>query len=147
MGIYVKHKKLTDTAITPTRGTAQAAGYDLYADMFQDEVQLQPGELRTFFSGIAFEIPDGYAGLVLSRSGLSTKNQLVLINGAGLIDSDFRGNVAVPLYNLSDKVQTIKKHQRIGQIVFIPVPIVSLIEVDRLSDTDRGAGGFGSTGS
>ena len=144
--IYVKYKKLTDTAMVPTKGSDGAAGFDLYADTNTD-IEVQPHETIPFYTGIAFEIPIGFAGYVYSRSGIATKRNLRLPHCVGVIDSDYRGNVGVPLINDSDEVQIIAAHERIAQIVFAPVPEVNLYEeTGDLMDTARGAGGFGSTG-
>lgn len=143
--IYVKYKKLTETAHEPTHGSRFAAGFDLYADT-TGEVTIFPGEYYIFKTGLAFEIPDGYFGGVYPRSGLSTKHGLRLTNCVGVIDSDYRGDVTVPLYNDSDLAQVIAPHERIGQMIIQPIPDVILCKADRLSETDRGQKGFGSTG-
>lgn len=144
--IYVKFKKLTDTAMMPTKGSAGAAGYDLFADTLT-EIAVFPGETVPFYSGIAVEIPYGYAGFVYSRSGIATKRGLRLPHCVGVIDSDYRGNVGVPLINDSNEVQMVQPHERIAQLVIMPVADVQLYEtVGDLSWTERGAAGFGSTG-
>lgn len=143
--IYVKVKKLTDTAMMPTRGSLRAAGYDLYADTDKD-IMIFPGEVVEFFTGLAMEIPDGYFGAVYPRSGLATKLGLRLPNCVGVIDSDYRGNIGIPLRNDSRRPVTVKAHERIAQIVVQPCPEVMLQEVQELSETERGAAGFGSTG-
>lgn len=143
--IYVRFKKLTDTAMTPTKGSAFAAGFDLYADTDR-EIEIQPGEVVPFYAGIAFEIPDGYFGAIYPRSGLATKYGLRLPNCVGVVDSDYRGNIGIPLRNDSDRAVTIMPHERIAQIVFQPCPDAALYETDDLTKTDRGAGGFGSSG-
>ena len=143
--IYVKYKKLTDTAKEPTRGSMRAAGYDLYADTGND-IMMVPGEVVEFFTGIAMEIPDGYFGAVYPRSGLATKMGLRLANCVGVIDSDYRGNIGVPLHNDSRRPVVVKAHERIAQIVIQACPDIVLKEAQDLSETARGENGFGSTG-
>lgn len=144
--IYVNYKKLTETAMVPTRGSEWAAGFDLYADT-ETDIEIQPHETMPFYTGLAFEIPIGFAGYVFSRSGIATKRNLRLPHCVGVIDSDYRGNVGVPLINDSDEIQIVKAHERIAQIVFMPVPEANLYEITgELKTTARGKGGFGSTG-
>lgn len=143
--IYVRFKRLTDTAISPTKGSAYAAGWDLYADTTQDIV-VEPGDTVEFYSGIALEIPDGYCGKIYSRSGLSTKYGLRLANCVGVIDSDYRGNVGIPMHNDSDKAFKVLAHERIAQIVIEKCPEAIFYETEDLTETDRGTGGFGSSG-
>lgn len=143
--IYVKYKLLTDTAMVPTKGSKFAAGFDLYADI-TEKVCIHPGECVELFSGIAFEIPDGYVGLVFSRSGISTRQGLCLANGVGVIDSDYRGNVGIPIRNHSSEEQVVMPHERIAQMMIIKNPDIVLYKTAMLSDTERGSGGFGSTG-
>lgn len=143
--IYVNYKKLTETAITPSKGSDGAAGFDLYADTDID-IQIQPHDTVPFYSGIAFEIPKGYVGYIFSRSGIATKRNLRLPHCVGVIDSDYRGNVGIPLYNDSDQMQIVKAHERIAQLVVSPAPEIILYEKDELTMTKRGEGGFGSTG-
>jgi len=143
--IYVRFKKLTDTAITPTKGSTFAAGYDLYADTSQDIV-VMPGETVPFYSGIAAEIPDGYFGAIYPRSGLATKYGLRLPNCVGVVDSDYRGNIGVPLYNDSNAPQKVVAHERIAQIIIQRCEDTIWYETDELTETERGAGGFGSSG-
>lgn len=143
--IYVRFKKLTDTAVTPTKGSAFAAGYDLYADTDR-EIVVEPGDTVPFCTGIAMEIPDGYCGKIYSRSGLSTKYGICLANGVAIIDTDFRGNIRIPMHNESDKPFTVMPHERLAQIIIEKVPEVMFYECDELTETDRGDGGFGSSG-
>lgn len=143
--IYVRYKKLTDTAMEPTKGSAFAAGYDLYADTTQ-EIVVEPGDTVNFYTGIAVEIPDGYCGKIYSRSGLSTKHGMRLANCVAVIDADYRGNVGIPMHNDSDTAFTVMPHERLAQIVIEKVPSVTFYETDELSKTDRGNGGFGSSG-
>ena len=143
--INIKYKRLTETAIIPTRGSARAAGYDLYADT-EDDILVWPGTVVEFFIGLAFEIPDGFFGAVYPRSGLATKLGLRLANCVGVIDSDYRGNIGVPLRNDSGTPVTVKAHERIAQIIIQQCQDVVLNEAQELSKTERGSGGFGSTG-
>ena len=144
--VYVRFKKITKTAKTPVKGSAGAAGFDLYADT-QTDIEVQPHETVPFYTGLAMEIPHGYAGFVFPRSGIATKRGLRLPHCVGVIDSDYRGNVGIPIYNDSDEVQIVKRQERVAQIVFLPVPDTILYEVTGdLSYTQRGEAGFGSTG-
>ena len=134
-----------DEAKFPTRASKQAAGWDLYA---AKGCIIEPGETVLVHTGIALEIPDGYCGKLYSRSGLSTKKGLRLANCVGVIDSDYRGEIMVAMYNDSSFVREIEVGDRIAQII-----IESYIKIDKfnvveeLSNTDRGNGGFGSTGN
>lgn len=143
--IYVRFKRLTKTAMTPTRGSTFAAGFDLYADTDR-EVVVEPGETVPFYTGLAVEIPDGYCGKIYSRSGLSTRYGLRLANGVGVVDSDYRGNVGVPLHNDGDKPVTVVPHERVAQLVIECCPDVVFYETEELTKTERGDGGFGSSG-
>ena len=140
----VNIKKLDEKAIIPTYGTQYSAGADLYACMDED-VTIKSGETVFVHTGVAMEIPVGYAGLIYARSGLACKKGLAPANKVGVIDSDYRGEVKVPLFNHSKEVQTISPNERIAQIVFTPFLQVNFEEVLELSDTNRGTGGFGST--
>lgn len=142
----VNIKKLTDNAVIPTRGSEEAAGYDLYAYIPKQAETIPAGETRVISTGIALEIPKGYVGLVYARSGLATKRALRPANCVGVIDSDYRGEIGVALHNDGDVAQTIHIQDRIAQIVIAPYLAVDFVEVDNLDDTDRGDGGFGSTG-
>ena len=138
-------KKLTPNAIIPTYGSADAAGADLYA-CINENVTIAPGETYLVKTGLSMEIPVGFAGLIYARSGLSTKKGLAPANKVGVIDSDYRGEIMVALYNQSDKPQNIEPGERIAQMVITPFIQGIFNEVDELSDTVRGEGGFGSTG-
>ena len=137
--------KITGTAKVPTRGSADAAGYDLYADN-EEPITIEPGEIKPITTGIAMEIPKGYFGAVYARSGLATKQGLRPPNCVGVIDSDYRGNIGVGLINDTDIPQIIQPHERVAQIVIQPCLDVEFELVDELSETERGTGGFGSTG-
>ncbi len=140
-------KKLYNDVIIPTRGSKEAAGYDLYAYLEEESVSLNPGETYMIKTGLCFEIPDGYFGGVFARSGLASKKNLRPANCVGVIDSDYRGEIMVPIYNDSDKVQVIEKNDRVAQIIIMPYLNVEFNEVDELGITSRDKGGFGSTGS
>ncbi len=141
----IKVKKLTPTAVLPTRGSAFAAGYDLYADV-QEELQIQPHETAMVPTGLAMEIPEGYFGGIFARSGLAARENLRPANCVGVVDSDYRGQFLVALHNDGEQVRTIVHGERIAQLVVIPFLSVNFEETEELSDTVRGAGGFGSTG-
>lgn len=138
-------KKLSDTAILPERGSDYAAGYDLFADL-REPVELAPNETMLIPTGLAMEIPEGYFGGIFARSGLSTKEGLRPANCVGVVDADYRGEFKVPLHNDSDVVRQIKPGQKVAQMIVIPFLSVEFDEVDNLSETVRGVGGFGSTG-
>ena len=138
-------KKINPNAIIPTYGSVDAAGADLYACIDAD-VTIAPGETYLVKTGLSMEIPVGFAGLIYARSGLSTKKGLAPANKVGVIDSDYRGEIMVALYNQSDKPQTIEPGERIAQMVITPFIQGIFNEADELSDTVRGEGGFGSTG-
>ena len=138
-------KRLSEKATLPTYGTAYSAGADLYACL-EKEVSIAPRETVLVHTGLALEIPEGYVGLIYARSGLAAKRGLAPANKVGVIDADYRGEVMVALYNQSESVQTVSHGERIAQLVIAPFMAAEFEEVDELSDTVRGAGGFGSTG-
>ena len=138
-------KKLRENAMVPTYGSVEAAGADLYACL-DAEVTVEPGKTVFVPTGIAMEVPKGYAGLVYARSGLSTKRGLAPANKVGVIDSDYRGEVMVALHNHGTQAQSVSHGERIAQLVVTPVLAPAFVLCDDLTDTDRGAGGFGSTG-
>lgn len=139
-------KKLNDNAVVPTYGSDFAAGADLYA-CEGGEVTIEAGHTKLIHTGIAMEIPEGLVGLVYARSGLACKRHLAPANKVGVIDSDYRGEIMVALHNHSNEPQTVADGERIAQIVFAPYYTASFEVVDELSDTVRGIGGFGSTGT
>ena len=143
--IKVNFKKLNEKAIAPTYGTEFSAGADLYA-CEGGEVTIEAGESKLIHTGLSLEIPEGYAGLIYARSGIATKRGLAPANKVGVIDSDYRGEIMVCLFNHSSAPQTIADGDRIAQMVITPFLKVDYTEVSELSDTERGAGGFGSTG-
>ena len=138
-------KILRDGAKLPTYGTAGAAGADLYA-CIDAPVTVWPGETVFIPTGIALEVPQGCAGLVYARSGLACKRGLAPANKVGVVDSDYRGEITVVLYNHGSKAQTISSGERIAQLIITPVLTPAYTETDRLTETLRGTGGFGSTG-
>ena len=144
--MIVKVKKLAENAVLPTYGSPQAAGADLYA-LVEGDVTIAAGETFLVPTGLSVEIPEGYVGLIYARSGLATKKGLAPANKVGVIDSDYRGEVKVALFNQSGKPQTITQGERIAQLVIAPFLSVTYEEAEELSSTDRGAGGFGSTGN
>ena len=144
--IKVNFKKLNEEAIAPTYGTEFAAGADLYA-CEGTEVTIEAGETKLIHTGLSLEIPEGYAGLIYARSGIATKRGLAPANKVGVIDSDYRGEIMVSLHNHSNFSQIIADKERVAQLVITPFLKVEYTETDELSDTVRGDGGFGSTGS
>lgn len=141
----IRVKKLREGALLPTYGTTQAAGADLYACL-EAPLTIAPGETAWVPTGLALEVPEGCAGLVYARSGLATKRGLAPANKVGVIDSDYRGEITVVLHNHGSEAQTISSGERIAQLIITPVLTPAYTETDRLSETLRGTGGFGSTG-
>ena len=144
--VTVKFKKLHPAATVPTYGSAFAAGADLYACTGGETVNFAPGETKMIHTGIALEIPQGYAGLVYARSGIASKRGLAPANKVGVVDSDYRGEIMVSIHNHSNQSQQIVDGERIAQLVITPFLAVEFTETDTLSETARGEGGFGSTG-
>ncbi|MBQ7233728.1 MAG: dUTP diphosphatase [Bacillales bacterium] len=138
-------KKLNSNATLPTRGSEFAAGYDLYACL-NESVTIRAGETVKIPTGLAIEIPEGYAGLIYARSGLATKKGLAPANKVGVCDSDYRGEYIIFLHNHSIIDAVIEPNERIAQLIVTPFLAVTFEETDELSETKRGAGGFGSTG-
>lgn len=139
-------KKLRDNAKIPTRSTSGSAGMDMYA-CITENITIAPGELKIIPTGIAVALPSpDYAVFLYARSGLGVKHGICLGNGVGVIDSDYRGEICAGLCNVSDKPYTIQPQERICQMVVAPVVMAQLNEVENLDETDRGEGGFGSTG-
>lgn len=141
----IRIHRLTPTAVLPTRGSRSAAGYDLYADLAEDIV-IRPHETVMIPTGLTMEIPEGYFGAIFARSGLAAKEQLRPGNCVGVVDSDYRGEWKIALHNDSDSSRTVTSGERIAQMVVIPYLSVDFEEADELSETERGGGGFGSTG-
>lgn len=139
-------KKLNPAAIIPTYASQYAAGADLYA-CIEEPIEIAPAKTILIPTGLAIEIPAGYAGLIYARSGLASKKGLAPANKVGVIDADYRGEIMVALHNHSNTAATIAPKERIAQMVITPYLTAHFEETQNLSDTVRGAGGFGSTGS
>lgn len=139
-------KKLSPNAVMPKYASSSAAGADIYA-CIDEGVAIAPGETALIPTGIALRIPDGYAGFVFARSGLATKNGIAPANKVGVIDSDYRGELMISLYNQSAAEYTVMPGERIAQLVIMPVVTALFEEAGELDVTERGNGGFGSTGS
>lgn len=142
----VKIVKLNPNAHIPTYGSASAAGADLYA-CIEQTVCIQPGQTVLVPTGLSMEIEEGFAGFIYARSGLATKRGLAPANKVGVIDSDYRGQVMVSLHNHTNTLQSVEPGERVAQIVFAPVYQAQFCLVDALQETQRGTGGFGSTGT
>lgn len=141
----IRVKKIKENAIMPTYGSAEAAGADLYACL-DTSVVIAPGQSVFIPTGLAMEIPTGFAGLIYARSGLACKRGLAPANKVGVVDSDYRGEFMIVLYNHGTDPQIINHGERIAQLVITPVYTPGFVEVDSLVDTSRSEGGFGSTG-
>lgn len=143
----IKIKKLSETAHLPTRGSEQAAGLDLYADMpIYGYVEIKPHSTVKIGTGLSIELPEGTFGAIYARSGLATRSGLRPANCVGVCDSDYRGEYIVALHNDTDEVQTVKHGDRIAQLIVQQYIAPDFEVVDDLSETERGVGGFGSTG-
>lgn len=142
----IRVKKLHPGAKLPTYGSAEAAGADLYACL-EGSVTIAPGENAWIPTGIAMEVPKGCAGLIYARSGLACKRGLAPANKVGVVDSDYRGQVVVVLHNHGNQPQTVENGERIAQMVITPVVTPAYVESEELDDSQRGSGGFGSTGA
>lgn len=141
----VPYQKVNENAVEPTRGSAAAAGYDLYAATDEPTV-IEPHCTVKVSTGIAVELPNNTFGAIFARSGLATKQGLRPANCVGVVDSDYRGPIIVAVHNDTDEPQTIQPHDRIAQLVVMPYVQIKFHEVEELKETERGAGGFGSTG-
>ena len=142
----IKTKRLTNSATIPTYGTRYSAGVDLAADI-TEPILVKPNMTVKIPTGIALELPEGTFGAIYARSGLATKQGLRPANCVGVIDNDYMGEIIVALHNDSEETRIIEPGQRIAQLVVTPYVSVSFDECENLKETDRGAGGFGSTGS
>ena len=140
----IKIKKLDQKAVIPTRGSDAAAGVDLHAPK---ALVIHPNSNGVVSTGLAVEIPDGYFGAIFARSGMATRKGLRPANCVGVIDSDYRGEIKVVLHNDSDIIRPVQEGDRVAQLVILPYEPIEFDEVDELNDTDRGIGGFGSTGN
>ena len=138
-------KKLDERAIIPTYGSEFSAGADLYA-LIDAPISFNPGETILIHTGIAMEIPNGYAGLIYARSGLASKKGLAPANKVGVVDADYRGEIMVALHNHGTKTAQIENGERIAQLVITPFLTADFVLSEELDDTARGEGGFGSTG-
>ena len=141
----IRVKKIKNNAIMPTYGSAEAAGADLYACL-DAPVKIMPGQSVFIPTGLAMEIPVGYAGLIYARSGMACKRGLAPANKVGVVDSDYRGEFMIVLHNHGIVEQTIEHGERVAQLVITPVFTPGFVEVDDLTNTARSGGGFGSTG-
>ena len=139
-------KKLHPEAKLPTRGSAQAAGYDLYACLDGERREIPPHSTVAIPTGLCIAIPDGYFAAVFARSGLAAKEGLRPANCVGVCDSDYRGEYLVMLHNDTDQPRSVSDGDRVAQMVVLPYLPVTFTEVAALDETERGAGGFGSTG-
>ena len=142
----IKIKKLNANAIIPTRGSAGAAGFDLYA-CTDTVIAISAGETVKIGTGLSIAIPEGFFGAIFARSGLATKKGLRPSNCVGVADEDYRGEYIVALHNDSNATQIIEPGERIAQLIVLPYLTAQFEEVDSLDETERGSGGFGSTGT
>lgn len=142
----VNIKKLDERAIIPTYGTEFSAGADLYA-LLDSAIEILPHETTFVRTGISVEIPVGYCGLIFARSSMGAKRGLAPANKVGVIDADYRGEIMVTLHNHSERSATVEPGERIAQLAIVPFLKAEFEECEELSDTARGAGGFGSTGT
>ena len=141
----LKIKRVREDAMLPTRGDSKAAGIDLYA-CIDKPITILPNATVMIPSGIACEFPEGYFGLMLPRSSVGVKRKLTLANTAGVIDESFRGEIMMAFKNNGDVYQTIEPRERLAQLILLPYFTYNIVETDFLSTTERGEGGFGSTG-
>lgn len=145
MKVDLKIKKLRENAKVPTYGSEYAAGADIYAAI-DEAVTIDAGETKLIPTGLALEIPEFFGGFIFARSGLASKKNLAPANKVGVVDSDYRGEVMVALHNHGRVPQSIESGERIAQLVIMPYAGASFILSDELEETERGEGGFGSTG-
>lgn len=145
--MHIQIQKLRESARIPQRGSAFAAGYDLYAAPADGSaIEIAPHSTAMVGTGLAVAIPEGYFGGVFARSGLASRQGLRPANCVGVIDADYRGECTVALHNDTDEIRTIQPGDRIAQLVILPFLAAEFDETDTLPETERGAGGFGSTG-
>lgn len=138
-------KKLQENAVLPLRATSGSVGYDLCAAL-EEPVTLNPGETKPVPTGLAMAIPEGYGGFLFARSGLAVKHGIAPANCVGVIDSDYRGEVLIGLHNHGNTPYTIQPGERVGQLVLLAAALPEVMECEALEETQRGTGGFGSTG-
>lgn len=141
----LKVKKMRDNAILPTRGDVEAAGIDLYA-CIDEPIYLHANKSIMIPTGIACEFPEGYFGLMFPRSGVGVKKKLALLNTAGVIDNSFRGEIMMAFVNNNNHTQIIEPGDRLAELILLPYIHFDIVEADELTPTERGEGGFGSTG-
>ena len=141
----VKIRKLCEKAVVPTYGSEYSAGADLYA-CEENTVTIAPHETVLIHTGLSVEIPEGFGGFIYARSGLASKKGLAPANKVGVVDADYRGEVMVALHNHSEVTQTVEPGERVAQLAIVPFLKAEFEENDELSNTERGVGGFGSTG-
>ena len=141
----IQVKKLRSAAILPTRGSTAAAGYDLYACL-EEPLTIPPHATVPVGTGLAMAFPEGWFAAIFARSGLAAKKSLRPANCVGVCDADYRGEYIVALHNDGEEPRTVEPGERIAQLVLLPCETLNFRETDVLSDTARGAGGFGSTG-
>ena len=146
MKASIYFKKLDERAIVPTYGSEYSAGADLYA-ITDEDITIEPGKTYLFHTYLSMEIPEGFGGFIFARSGLASKKGLAPANKVGVVDADYRGEIMVALHNHSDIPQTISNGERIAQLVIMPFLAAEFVECEELSQTVRGEGGFGSTGT
>lgn len=146
MSISVNIKKLSNSAKIPEQATKADAGFDLCADIVEP-LAIYPHETKKIPTGIAMSMPTGYWAGIFARSGIATKRSLAPANKVGVVDCGYRGEIMVALHNHSDHIQFVEAGEKIAQIVFLPCVYANFIEVDTLDETERGIGGFGSTGT
>ena len=139
-------QRFSDTAVLPQRQSKGAAGYDLCADI-SEPISIMPHSTVVIQSNIGIEIPEGYFGAVYARSGMSTKRGLRPATCVSVIDSDYRGSIGLPIHNDTNEIRVVEPYERVAQIIFQKTLAAELVEVDELDSTERGKGGFGSTGT
>ena len=144
--IFVNIKRLKEKAVIPTRGSQYAAGYDLYACLEEEKIEIAPHTTVKIGTGLSIAVPNGYFGAIFARSGLAAKSGLRPANCVGVADADYRGEYIVALHNDSDETRTVCDGDRIAQLVIMPFLEVDFVETEALDETIRGDGGFGSTG-
>ncbi len=145
--LHMNIQRLDPRATLPRYATPGAAGADLCALNDGISTTILPGQTVFFRTGLAVAIPEGYVGLIFARSSMGAKRGLAPANKVGVIDSDYRGEICVVLHNHSETAQTVEPGERIAQLLILPVTTAVFLETDTLDDTDRGTGGFGSTGT
>lgn len=145
IGMNIKYKKINKNAVTPLRATKYSAGADLHACIDKD-ITIEPMQRVMIPTGLAFAIENGYGGFVYARSGTASKFGITLSNCVGVIDSDYRGELKIPVINLGTESYTVKNGDRIAQLVIMPVELAKFSEALSLDETERSDGGFGSTG-